>query len=45
MDIRDVISDAELIDGVHFSHEANVRLGEALADRLYLATIDCPPRR
>lgn len=44
VDIRDVIGDAELIDGVHFSHEANVRLAEALAERLYSATIDKGPR-
>jgi lysophospholipase L1-like esterase len=48
VDIRDVIGDGELIDGVHFSHEANVRLAEALAERLYSATIDnapCAPER
>ena len=40
MDIRDVIGDAELIDGVHFSHEGNVRLADALVERLYPATIE-----
>jgi lysophospholipase L1-like esterase len=44
VDIRDVISDDELIDGVHFSHQANVRLAEALAERLYLATLEGAPR-
>src|SRR6516162_3217096 len=34
VDIRDVIGDPELVDGVHFSHEANVRLAEALTERL-----------
>jgi lysophospholipase L1-like esterase len=44
VEIRDVISEAELIDGVHFCHEANVRLAEALAERLYSATLDNAPR-
>jgi lysophospholipase L1-like esterase len=44
VDIRDVIGHAELIDGVHFSHEANVRLAEALAERLYRSTVENAPR-
>lgn len=34
IDIRDVIGEEELIDGVHFTHEANVKLAEFLAARL-----------
>ena len=34
IDIRDAIRDEELIDGLHFSHEANVKLAELLAARL-----------
>ncbi len=35
VDIRDVIGDAELIDGVHFTHEANVKLAEYLVGCLF----------
>jgi lysophospholipase L1-like esterase len=34
IDLRRAVTDADLIDGVHFSHEGNLRIARYLAERL-----------
>lgn len=42
LDLRRAVTDADLIDGVHFSHEGNLRIARYLAERLLSRASEAP---